>query len=128
MYSSALGARAAYTDNSLATASPARLLVMLMDRLVLDIERGLAATEAADWEEARRNLLHAQDIVLELEVGLDADAMTGGKQLAALYAYLRGRLVDANVHRDATAATEARGLAQHLAETWRQAALQAAVQ
>ena len=32
-------ARAAYMDATIATASPSRLLVMLFDRLVLDVQR-----------------------------------------------------------------------------------------
>lgn len=122
----ALGARAAYTDNSVATASPARLLVMLMDRLVLDIERGVVALAGGDLQESHRNLVHAQDIVVELEVSLDVDAMPGGRQLAALYEYLRGRLVEANIRRDLPAAQEALGMAKDLADTWRQAAMAAA--
>ncbi|MEQ6901939.1 flagellar export chaperone FliS [Nocardioides sp. YIM 152588] len=130
MTSSALAgsARAAYTSNALTTASPARLLVMLWDRLVLDITRGAAAIDTAEWDEARTNLLHAQDIVVELEVSLDVEAMPAGRQLASLYEYLRGRLVHANIHRDPAAAREALKLASELAETWRQAAMTAAVQ
>lgn len=126
-YGSPRGA-SAYTDNSVSTASPARLLVMLMDRLVLDIERGLAGLSAGTYDDVHKNLVHAQDIVVELEVSLDADAMPAGHQLAALYEYLRGLLVQANIRRDITAGTEALGLAKELADTWRQAALAAATE
>ena len=59
-------ARAAYMDASVATASPARLLVMLYERLVLDCHRALEAQQAGDHPEAHRQLVHAQDIVMEL--------------------------------------------------------------
>ena len=39
--------RAAYMDASVATASPARLLVMLYERLVLDVRKALAAQQEA---------------------------------------------------------------------------------
>lgn len=120
-------ARAAYVGNSVTTASPARLLVMLVERLVLDVERGLRAQLEADWPEAHRQLLHAQDIVSELEASLDVDLMPGGSELAALYDYLRRQLVDANVRRSAGTTRRALVIARHLCDTWRQAAMAAAV-
>lgn len=124
--SAARSAASAYRDNAVATASPARLLVMLVERLVLDVERGLTAQQAADWSAAHRHLLHAQDIVNELETSLDVDAMPAGRQLAAIYAFLRGQLVDANIRRDSATTGQALTLARQIADTWRQAAMAAA--
>lgn len=124
----ALTAHAAYQSNAVSTASPARLLVMLLERLVLDIERGHGAQQQGDWESAHKNLVHAQDIVLELESSLQVDKMKGGPELAALYAYLRNQLVLANIRRDAATSTEALGLARQLCDTWREAAMAAAIQ
>lgn len=124
----ALTAHAAYQSNSVSTASPARLLVMLLERLVLDVERGRDAQQLGDWESAHKNLIHAQDIVLELESSLQVDKMKGGAELAALYAYLRNQLVQANIRRDAEVSTEALGLSRQLCDTWREAAMAAAVQ
>ncbi|KRC59698.1 MULTISPECIES: flagellar export chaperone FliS [unclassified Nocardioides] len=121
-------AQSAYRENSVATASPARLLVMLVERLVLDGERALAAQQAGDWPAAHQHLLHAQDVVAELEASLDVDRMPAGKQLAALYQYLRGLLVEANVRRDAATTEEALGLSRQLCDTWREAAMAAAIQ
>ena len=123
-----LTAHAAYQSNSVATASPARLLVMLVERLVLDVERGLGAQQLGDWEGAHRNLVHAQDIVLELESSLQVDKMKGGAELAALYAYLRNQLVLANIRRDASVTTDALDLAHQICDTWREAAMTAAIQ
>lgn len=119
-------ARAAYLDASIATASPARLLVMLYERLVLDVRRGLDAQHQGDLEESHRHLTHAQDIVLELHSSLRPELFSGGDQLAALYDYLRSRLVQANVRKDAGITDECLGLVTQLCETWRQAALESA--
>lgn len=119
-------AQSAYRDNAVATASPARLLVMLVERLVLDTERGLAAQEAGDWTAAHQHLLHAQDVVVELETSLDVDKMPAGRQLAALYAFLRGQLVEGNIRRRPETTAEALGLARQLCDTWREAAMAAA--
>jgi flagellar protein FliS len=127
MYATRRNATSAYRDNAVATASPARLLVMLVERLVLDVERGLAAQRSGEWSEAHRHLLHAQDIVLELEHSLDVDKMPAGKQLASLYEFLRNRLVLANVRRDPRLTTESLTLSRQLSDTWREAAMAAAV-
>lgn len=119
-------ARNAYMQNSVSTASPARLLVMLVDRLVLDVQRALDAQHVDDLPEAHRQLLHAQDIVVELRTSLRADAWEGGPALASLYDYLQTRLVTANVKRDAAATEHCLELVTGLAEAWREAAVQSA--
>lgn len=119
-------ARAAYLDASIRTASPARLLVMLFDRLVLDVQRGLEAQRRGDLEEMHKQLTHAQDIVTELQTSLRADQFKGGYDLAALYGFLHRQLVMANVRKDAAITDEVLTLVTDLCDTWRQAALQCA--
>jgi flagellar protein FliS len=121
-------ARSAYLDASVATASPARLLVMLFDRLVLDVQRGLDAQRRGDFEETHRQLTHAQDIVLELQSSLKADEFKGGYQLAALYSFLHRQLVMANIRRDAAITDDVLALVTDLCDAWRQAALQCATE
>lgn len=119
-------ARAAYMDASIATASPARLLVMLYERLVLDVQRGLEAQQRGDFEETHKQLTHAQDIVLELQSSLRADQFKGGYDLSALYGFLHRQLVMANVRKDATITDECLRMVTDLCDTWRQAALESA--
>jgi flagellar secretion chaperone FliS len=118
--------RSTYQTNAVATAGPAQLLVMLLDRLVLDAERGQTALIAGDLEETNRHLQHAQAIVTELQSTLEVDGMPAGRELLALYDYLQRRLIRANVGRDAAAAAEAVTLCRDLCDMWRQAALLAA--
>lgn len=120
-------ARAAYLDASVATASPARLLVMLFERLVRDVRAAADAQAADDHPGAHPHLLHAQEIVLELRSSLRADTWDGAPALDALYEYLYTRLVHANVRRDPAATEECLGLATQLCDTWREAAQAAAV-
>lgn len=114
----------AYLDASVATASPARLLVMLCDRLVLDLTRGLDAQRAGDLSAAHRELLHAQEIVLELRSSLRTTDWEGGPGLASLYDFLHLELVRANISKDPGITEGCLGLVTDLAATWRQAALQ----
>jgi flagellar secretion chaperone FliS len=116
-------ARAAYVDASIATASPARLLVMLFDRLVLDVQRGLDAQRTGDFEETHKQLSHAQDIVMELQVSLRPEEFKGGYELAALYSYLHRQLIQANVRKSTAITDEVLTLVTDLCDTWRQAAL-----
>jgi flagellar protein FliS len=120
-------ARNAYQGNAVATASPARLLVMLFERLVLDTERGQAALIAGQRDEMNRQFVHAQAIVTELQSTLDADAMPGGREMLALYDYVQRQLIKANVSADAAAAADAVRFSRELCDTWRQAALLSAV-
>lgn len=117
-------ARATYMDASIATASPARLLVMLYERLVLDVQRGLEAQRSNNLEETHRQLTHAQDIVMELHSSLKVDGFKGGQDLATLYGYLHRQLVLANIRKDATITAECLQIVTDLCETWRQAALE----
>ena len=121
-------ARATYLDASIATASPARLLVMLFDRLVLDVQRGLDAQRRGDFEETHPQLTHAQDIVMELQSSLRADEFKGGYDLAALYSFLHRQLVLANIRKDAVITDEVLTLVTDLCDAWRQAALQCATE
>jgi flagellar protein FliS len=117
--------RQRYITDSVQTASPAKLLMMLFDRLVLDLGRGEQALLAGNRPEANAQLLHAQDIVTELHVSLDVDAWSGGAGLAALYTFVETELVNANIRGDAAKVTEVRGLIEPLRDTWREAALAA---
>lgn len=121
-------ARAAYMDATIATASPSRLLVMLFDRLVLDVQRGLEAQRRGDFEETHRQLTHAQDIVMELQSSLRADEFKGGYDLAALYGFLHRQLIMANIRKDAAITDEVLTLVTDLCDAWRQAALQCATE
>ena len=121
-------ARAAYLDASIATASPARLLVMLFDRLVLDVQRGLEEQRSGNVEETHKHLTHAQDILLELASSLRPEEFKGGYDLAARYSFLHRQLVMANIRKDASITDEVLTLVTDLCETWRQAALQCATE
>jgi flagellar protein FliS len=115
--------RARYIEDAVATASPARLLLMLFDRLVVDLNRGEQALVAGDRAEANTHLQHAQDIVTELHVSLDLDAWDGAAGLAALYAFMGTELINANIRRDAAKVAEVRNLVEPLRDTWREAAM-----
>jgi flagellar protein FliS len=116
-------ARNAYMNASVTTANPQRLLVMLFDRLVLDVKRGIEAQQAGQYDEASKQLLHAQEIVNELRSSLKVDAWEGGPRLASIYNWLFSELIKANISRDVTVTESCLSIIEPLAETWREAAL-----
>jgi flagellar protein FliS len=115
--------RDTYLAASVSTASPAQLLVMLCDRLSLDLQRASSALEGGEPAAAHEPLLHAQDIVLELNASLRAEAWDGGPGLASLYDYLLRELMTANVRKDLAATTACLRIVEDLRDTWREAAL-----
>jgi flagellar secretion chaperone FliS len=119
---SAAALRARYLGDTVATASPQQLLVMLYDRLALDLERAETALGAGDRQEAGAQLQHAQDIVFELRSSLQVDVWEGGPRLAALYGWLITELLQANVKGDRNRVKACRQVVEPLRDAWRQAA------
>jgi flagellar protein FliS len=119
---SAASLRARYMGDTVTTASPQRLLVMLYDRLALDLERAQAAMAVGDRCEGGAQLQHAQEIVLELLSSLQVDAWEGGPRLAALYNWLVTEMMAANVKADANRVASCRQVVEPLRDAWRQAA------
>ncbi len=116
------GAASRYVSDSITTASPERLLVMLYDRLVLDLDRADAALHAG--EPAHLHLLHAQDIVTELLSSLRPNVWGGSVRLTSLYTFMLTELINANVKRDTVRVAAVRELVVPLRDAWREAALQ----
>jgi flagellar protein FliS len=116
-------ARARYLADSISTASPARLLVMLYDRLVQDIAQGEQAIRESNRLLAGERLMHAQDIISELLATLDLTAWDGAENVAALYRWMLSELVQANIKQDAGKAASTLELANELRDAWREAAM-----
>jgi flagellar protein FliS len=119
--------RSRYARESVTTASPARLVTMLYDRLVRDLDDAELAISLADPQAAHRMLRHAQDIVQELSSSLDVSRWEGGEGLQRLYTWLLERLVAANVAKDAAIVVECREVVEPLRDAWHEAANQQSV-
>jgi flagellar protein FliS len=119
---SAASLRARYLGDTVSTASPQQLLVMLYDRLALDLERGEDALARRDREAAGEQLKHAQEILIELRATLKVEVWEGGPRLAALYAWLIGELIKANLKGDIRRVRDCRKVVEPLRDAWREAA------
>lgn len=114
--------RAQLNREAILSASPARLLTMLYDRLLVDLNRAETAQLAKDWAMASENLVHAQAIISELISSLDIEAWSGAKGLHGIYAFATQLLIDANVKHDAARTRQAISLMEPLRQTWHEAA------
>ena len=112
---------AAYSQQATTTASPAQLVLMLYDGALARIEAAREALEAEprDLEKVNTSLHKAQAIVRELQITLDHER--GGDiaaNLAGLYTYAQGQLVEANVHKAVEPLDEATNVIRPLRDAW----------
>jgi len=116
------GARLRYERDGKVVASPAKLLVLLYERLVRDLDEAEAALRSGSGD-ARAALVHAQEIVDALDVSLDRSQWSGAEHLGAIYQHLYSELVSANVAASAERVAACRDLVIPLLDAWRQAAI-----
>ena len=107
-----------FRSGSVATASPARLVTMLYDRMVLDVDRGIAAIKDGNRSEANAQLQHAQAILSELQGCLDLSVWEGAVQLDSLYTWVLSQLMTANASQDAELAQTCRDILAPLRDAW----------
>jgi len=109
-----------YKENSIFTASPEELTLMLYNGLIKFIMRGIDSIEKKHIEDANTNIIKAQNIVSEFMRTLDMNyEISDG--LYAIYDYMLRRLIDANIKKDKEILEEVLGFAKNLRDTWEQA-------
>lgn len=118
MNSAALRSR--YVTNDVTTASPTRLLCMLYDRLLLDLDRAAEALPSGPVT-AIPHLRHATDIIMSLRASLDLDAWSGSAALASLYDYLLRELLLVQTEVNADRLATCRELIAPLRDAWHEA-------
>lgn len=84
--------RARYLRDRVMTATPAQRVVMLYDRLGLDLLRAISTDDLYDYGQ---NITHAMEVIAELRASLDIAAGGPAENLAAIYGYLIGELIAA---------------------------------
>lgn len=113
-----------YQAQSVLTASPGQLVLMLYDGVLRFLGRARDALESTE-QSARRietintNLIKAQNILAELQSNLNHEA--GGDHAAnldRLYDYYLRRLLEANMKKDVQPVIEVDGLVRQLRDAW----------
>lgn len=109
-----------YQQNSVMTASPQELTLMLYNGCLKFMKLAKRAMADKKIEEKNTNIIKAQNIIQELRSTLKADIeMSAG--LEQMYEYMYNRLVEANMKNDITALEEVEELMTDIRNTWKQA-------
>ncbi len=88
--------RSAYRENDVRGASPSRLVVLLYDQLVQDLNRALQALDQNEIEQRTRHINHAVLVLGHLQSALDFESGgTVARDLDNYYNVLRQSLVHA---------------------------------
>jgi flagellar secretion chaperone FliS len=109
----------AYQNNSVNTASPGELTLMLYNGSLKFIHIAKKAIEDKNIELKNTNIQKAQAIVSELMVTLNTD-LEISQNLMSLYDYINRRLTEANVKNDAAILEEVEGMITEFRDTWKQ--------
>lgn len=113
----------AYRETSVRTASGGKMILMLYDGAIRQIDTAVELIESGtkQLDQVNTAILKAQDIVTELMVSLDFDK--GGEiatKLFGLYRFFADQLMDANLNKDAAPLRSVRSMMAELREAWGQ--------
>lgn len=111
---------ATYQTNSVTTALPQDLTLMLYEGLIKFSMLAKRSIEQKMIEQKNTNIQKAQAIITELQLTLN-QSIALSKDLNSLYDYMQTRLIDANVKNDLVAIDEVIGFAEEFRETWKEA-------
>ncbi|RKQ12840.1 flagellar export chaperone FliS [Ureibacillus endophyticus] len=109
----------AYKQNSVTTASPGELTLMLYNGCLKFLVKAKKAIEEKNIQEKNNNLQKAQAIIQELMVTLKTEQEVAN-QMLALYDYMNRRLIEANIKNDIEIIDEVIGLTTEFRDTWKQ--------
>ena len=109
----------AYKSNTVNTASPGELTLMLYNGCLKFIKAAKIAMEAKQIEVKNNNLLKAQNIISELMVTLNMD-IDVSKQMIKMYDYMNRRLIESNLKNDVSILDEVEELMIGFRDTWKE--------
>lgn len=111
-----------YKENSILTASPEQILLMLYDGAISFLNRAKIHMQEKDNEQTNFCIIKAERIIAEFMNTLNFDV--GGElanNLYSLYNYLYNRLIEANIKKDSEILDEVLNHLQNLRTTWDEA-------
>jgi flagellar protein FliS len=115
----------AYREVSVRTATQGKLIVMLYDEAVkqLDLAISLLSQKSKQLDKVHNALIKTQDIITELMTGLDFDR--GGemaRNLMSLYVFFNEKIRDGNMKKDIEPLKLVRSFVADLRSAWVQIA------
>lgn len=113
----------AYKETSVRTASGGKMIIMLYDAAIRQIDTAVNHLQSGtkQLDQVNSAVLKAQDIITELMVSLDMEK--GGEiadKLFGLYRFFNDQLMDGNVRKDAEPMRSVRTMMNELRGAWAQ--------
>ena len=109
-----------YRETSVAGANPVRLVILLYEQAMADLQRALAAQRLGHIEERTREINHALLVIGHLQATIDKEQ--GGKVAANLerfYEQVKAGLVDAQCRQSASAIERQIDYLMQVQQAWR---------
>ncbi|WP_394186910.1 flagellar export chaperone FliS [Metabacillus halosaccharovorans] len=110
---------AAYQQNSVTTATPGEVTLMLYNGCLKFIKQATLAINDNNIQDKNTNIQKAQKIIRELMITLNMDIEVS-QNMSVMYDYMNHRLTEANVKNDASILKEVEGLVVEFRDTWKQ--------
>ena len=116
-----------YQQNSIMTATPEELTLMLYNGCIKAIHFSKVAIEDKDYEKTNIYICKAEAIIRELRATLDMKYDIS-KNLYDLYTYFLDRLIEANIKKETKLLDEVEEFVAQLRDAWSQAMKDARIQ
>ena len=109
-----------YQQNSVMTASPQELTLMLYNGCLKFIKLAKKGMAEKNFEQKNTNIIKAQAIIQEFRITLNQEIEVS-INMERLYEYMYNRLIEANTKNDLATLEEVEGHVVELRDTWKQA-------
>jgi len=111
----------AYRETSIKTASSSKLVLMLYDEALkqMDLAASLLEEKSKQYDAVNRAIIKSHDLITELMVSLDFEK--GGEiaeNLFSLYMFFNQQLMNANVNKDPQPIKNVHKMVSELREAW----------
>lgn len=116
----------AYKDTEISTADQGKLIIMLYEGAIRFLRIAAENMSPRTYDVVNNNIIKSQDIITELMLSLNMEA--GGEiaeNLFNLYAYMKKRLLEGNMNKDAAILKEVIKMLENLKTAWDDASLKA---
>lgn len=108
-----------YQQNSVNTASPGELTLMLYDGCIKFIKRAKKGIEEKNYQDKNTNIIKAQNIIREFMLTLDMQYAIS-EEFMIMYEYMLRRLIEANINNDIEILNEVEELVVGYRDTWKE--------
>lgn len=109
-----------YKQNTVFSATPEELTLMLYDGAIKFMKIGKHHIEKQNTNKAHEALMRAQAIVRELNISLNMEYELS-ENLRALYDFALDKLIDANIYKNTQSIDQALEIITDMRDTWKEA-------